>query len=192
MTAYQKFKKLKIDFPAIGFEPAGDDCKYFCTPIGANIIGRAGVDGIHYCFVRGQGEMVFAVNPSNEVGKNVFPIANTFADLLSLLLSCGGMAAIEQSHMWDEEQFEEFVAENQPTPAQLAVFDVLRDKLGITAVLQYFFDDKFQSRHYRTQRSLCNERGGRYEKTNMETTSCCSLLPGLSWRHYRFGYRYPC
>lgn len=57
MTIYQKFKKLKIDFSAIEFEQAGDDDKYFCTPIGARIIGRAGVDGIHYCFVRGQGDM---------------------------------------------------------------------------------------------------------------------------------------
>ena len=119
-------------------EQANDDDKYFCTPIGARIIGRAGVDGIHYCFVRGQGEMVFAVNPSNEIGRNVFPIANTFEELLSLLLACGSMAAVEQAHMWDEEQFEEFVAENQSTPAQLTVFDVLRDKLGITPMEEPF------------------------------------------------------
>ena len=29
------------------------------------MIGWAGVDVIHYCFVRGVGEMVFAVNPTN-------------------------------------------------------------------------------------------------------------------------------
>jgi len=131
MTIYQKFKKLKIDFSAIEFEQAGNEDKCFCTPIGAHLIGSAGVDGIHYCTVRGQGEMVFAVNPSNEIGKNVYPVANTFEDLLRLLLACGSMAAIEQAHMWDEEQFDAFIAENQPAPAQLEVFDVLRDKLGI-------------------------------------------------------------
>lgn len=138
MTTYQKFRKLKIDFAAIEFEQASNEDKYFCTPIGAHLIGRAGVDGIHYCTVRGQGEMVFAVNPSNEVGKNVFPIANTFDELLSLLLACGSMAAIEQAHMWDEEQFEEFVVKNQPTPPQLAVFDVLREKLGIAPMEEPF------------------------------------------------------
>ena len=138
MTTYQEFKKLKIDFSAIEFEQAGNEDKCFCTPIGAHLIGRAGVDGIHYCTVRGQGEMVFAVNPSNEIGKNVFPVANTFDELLSLLLACGSMAAIEQAHMWDEEQFEEFVAENQPTPLQLTVFDVLREKLGITPMEEPF------------------------------------------------------
>ena len=138
MTTYQKFKKLKIDFSAIEFEQTGNEDKYFCTPIGAHLIGIAGADGTHYCTVWGQGEMVFAVNPSNEIGKNVFPIANTFDELLSLLLACGSMAAIEQVHMWDEEQFEEFVAENQPTSAQLAAFDVLRDKLGITPMEEPF------------------------------------------------------
>ena len=138
MTLYQKFKKLRINFSAIEFEQAGDDDKYFCTPKGAHIIGRADVDGIHYCFVRGQGEMVFAVNPSNDLGKNVYPIANTFEELLSLLLSCGSMAVIEQAHLWDEEQFEEFVAENQPTQAQVAVFHILRDKLGITPMDEPF------------------------------------------------------
>lgn len=148
MTTYQKFKKLKIDFSAIEFETADDDVRYSCTPIGARIIGRAGVDGIHYCFVRGQGEMVFAVNPSNEVGRNVYPIANTFEELLSLLLSCGSMAAIEQAHWWDEEQFEEFVAENQPTPAQQTVFDVLRDKLGITPMEEPFrYLNRLQERY---------------------------------------------
>lgn len=138
MTLYQKFKKLKIDFSAIEFEQAGDDDKYFCTPKGARIIGRAGVDGIHYCFVRGQEEMVFAVSPMNVTGKNVHPIARTFEDLLRLLLACGSMSALEQVHQWDEEQFEEYVADNQPTPAQLAVFDVLRDKLGITPMDEPF------------------------------------------------------
>lgn len=138
MTLYQKFKKLKIDFSAIEFEQTGDDDKYFCTPKGARIIGRAGVDGIHYCFIRGQEEMVFAVSPMNVPGKNVHPIARTFEDLLRLLLACGSMAALEQVHQWDEEQFEEYVAGNQPTPAQVAVFDVLRDKLGITPMEEPF------------------------------------------------------
>ena len=34
MTTYQKFKKLKIDFSAIGLEPAGSEDAYFCTPKG--------------------------------------------------------------------------------------------------------------------------------------------------------------
>lgn len=131
MTIYQKFRKLNIDFAAIGLERTGTEEKYFCTPKGARIIASAGVDGIHYCFVRGQGEMVFVVSPMNETGRNVFPIARTFEDLLGLLMACGSMDAIEQAWQWDEEQFEEYLAAYPAKSEALAVFDVLRDKLGI-------------------------------------------------------------
>lgn len=131
MTLYQKFKKLKINHSAIELGIDGTEEKYFCTPKGARIIGSAGVDGIHYCFVRGQGEMVFAVSPMNTPGKNVFPIARTFEDLLRLLMACGSMAALEQVHQWDEEQFEEYITENRPNEQILDIFDVLKEKLGI-------------------------------------------------------------
>lgn len=74
MTLYQKFKNLKIDHAAIGLrQQKANDTTYFCTPEGAQIIGWGGVDGIHYCFIRGFGEMVFAVNPSNAPGDYVHP-----------------------------------------------------------------------------------------------------------------------
>lgn len=110
MTLYQKFKKLNIDFSAIGLEQRGTEEKYFCTPKGARIIGWAGVDGIHCCFIRGFEEMVFAVSPMNTPGDYVHPIARSFEDLLRLLLACGSMDAIEQTHQWDEGQFDEYVA----------------------------------------------------------------------------------
>ena len=62
MTTYRKFKKLKIDFSAIGLERSGSDSAYFCTPKGARIIGSAAVDGIHYCFVEGQEEALSSVS----------------------------------------------------------------------------------------------------------------------------------
>ena len=131
MNLYREFEKLNIDHAAIGLKVYGTEEPCFCTPKGARIIGSAGLDGIHYCFVRGQGETVFAVNPSNTPGGNVFPIAESFGDLLRLLVACGSMAALEQAHQWDEEQFAEFVADNPPTQTQREIFAVLREKLGI-------------------------------------------------------------
>jgi len=78
MTTYQKFVKSDIDLSALGFERRETNIPYFCTPKGARIIGWAGVDGIHYCFVRGFGETVFAVSPMNG-GDYVHPIARSFA-----------------------------------------------------------------------------------------------------------------
>ncbi|MBQ3077093.1 MAG: hypothetical protein IJC43_04475 [Clostridia bacterium] len=138
MTLYQKFKMLNIDFAAIELDPAVETERYFCTPVGARILAAAGVDGIHYCTIRGQGETVFAVNPMNLPGENVYPIAADFEQLLQMLLAAGSMAAIEQAHRWDEEQFSQFVAENPPTAAQQEAFAVLRDKLGITPLPQPF------------------------------------------------------
>ena len=131
MNLYQQFKKLNIDHSAIGLEPCNTYAPYFCTPKGAKMIGCAGVDGIHYCFVKGFDEMVFAVSPGNLPGEYVHPIARSFADLLSLLLSCGSMDAIEQAHMWDEAAFDGYVAENQPGETQTAAMSAIREQLGI-------------------------------------------------------------
>ena len=51
MIAYQKFKELNIDHPALGLDQNISYTDYFCTPIGAEIIAEAGVEGIHYCFI---------------------------------------------------------------------------------------------------------------------------------------------
>ena len=72
MTLYKKYKKLKIDFSQLSLEPGDTSGGYFCTPKGAEIIGWTGVDGIHCCFVKGFGEMVFAVNPANLPGDYVW------------------------------------------------------------------------------------------------------------------------
>lgn len=138
MTLYQKFRKLKINFSQIGLEQSTMPIQYFCTPRGARIIGESGVDGIHYCFIRGFGEMVFAVNPANMPGDYVHPLAQNFEDLLRLLLACGSMDAIEQAHMWDQVQFDAYIKENQPGAEQIAAMDVMRDKLSVTPMEQPF------------------------------------------------------
>ncbi len=69
---YNKFLEKNIDLASLGIERREDNPSYFCTPRGASIIGWAGVDGIHYCFIRGFGEMVFAVSPM-EIAPNYGP-----------------------------------------------------------------------------------------------------------------------
>ena len=85
-TSYSQFQKKHIDLTPVGLEKSTDPGTYFCTPKGASIIGFAGVDGIHYCFVRGFGEMVFAVSPMNTAPDYVHPLAKDFTDFLRLLL----------------------------------------------------------------------------------------------------------
>ena len=131
MNLYQRFKKLNIDHSTIGLEQCDTYAPYFCTPKGAKVIGCAGVDGIHYCFVKGFDETVFAVSPENLPGEYVHPIARSFEDMLSLLLACGSMDAIEQAHIWDETTFDGYVKENQPGETQAAAMAAIREQLGI-------------------------------------------------------------
>ncbi len=106
---YQEFMREPVDLQAMGIELGGEREPYFCTPRGAEIFGWAGVDGIHYCFVPGFGETVFAVNPMG--ADYVRPLAKNFEDFLRLLLACGDVAALDQAAGWRREEFDTFVAE---------------------------------------------------------------------------------
>lgn len=97
MDDYEKFKCIRTDLASIGLmRDTNEDHFYYCTPIGAEIIGWEGVDGIHYCFIPGFGEMVFAVNPESCCDYNVYPLAKNFMDFLQLVLAANGVTALEQ------------------------------------------------------------------------------------------------
>lgn len=132
MDVYARFLALSIDLTPVGFLVDNDPLPYFCTPKDAVILGRVGVDGIHFCTVPDFGEMVFAVSPMNDIPDLVRPVAKDFTDFLRLLLACGDTAAIEQAWMWSAEQFAAFVADNPPTADGRAVLDTLAEKMQLT------------------------------------------------------------
>lgn len=135
---YKRFLEYNIDLAPVGVEHVEDAPLYFCTPKGSRVIGWAGVDGIHYCFIRGFSDMVFAVSPMNEPGKYVHPVARSFTDFLQLLLTCGGAAALEQAWAWEESQFDAFLAKSLPDDEQNNILNILREKLGITPMERPF------------------------------------------------------
>ena len=75
----QEYLEGKFDLSAFGIDRGDEESCYFCTPVGARIIGWTGVDGIHYCTVPQFGDMIFAVSPMN-FGDCVHPIARDFED----------------------------------------------------------------------------------------------------------------
>ena len=129
--AYQQFLKSGIDLAPLGIERREENIPYFCTPKGADVIGWTGGDGIHYCFVRGFGGMVFAVSPMNGGSDCVHPVAENFADFLRLLIACGGESAIEQAWQWSREQFDAFLQEYPPSDQAKAVSAQITEKLGL-------------------------------------------------------------
>lgn len=133
MMLYEKFKNMDIDFSQLSLEQGDTHSDYFCTPKGARVIGWAGIDGIHCCFVKGFGEMVFAVNPSNLPEDYVHPLARSFEDFLRLILACG-LDAAEQAWMWNQGEFDGFLETYPPTPEQRAALDALRDGLELAPI----------------------------------------------------------
>lgn len=133
MTLYERYQQRDIDYSQLGLLPADGGDRYFCTPRGAEIIGREGVDGIHYCFVAGYGEMVFSVNPMNLPGEYVHPLARTFEDFLRLLLACNGLNVLEQAYRMDRAAFEcETWEAGFFEDEQLKAREDLKTKLGLT------------------------------------------------------------
>ncbi len=130
-TLYQKFKNLPVKFSAIGLEQTPATSDYFCTPKGANIIGWAGVDGIHYCFLEGFGDMVFAVSPCNLPGDYVHPLAENFEDFLRLMLMCSGLDAMEQLHGWSKDTFEKYMTETRVSIEQKEIFQMISEELHL-------------------------------------------------------------
>lgn len=138
MTLYERFLALGLDLGPLGFGAGSARSGYDCTPPGAQVLGWAGVDGIHYCSVPGFGEMVFAVSPMELPGDTVHPVARSFEDFLCLLLACGSCAALDQAHGWTQAQFEQFLVENRPDAAQTSLLAQLSDGLGLAPMEQPF------------------------------------------------------
>ncbi|USF28592.1 hypothetical protein N510_003555 [Firmicutes bacterium ASF500] len=133
---YEKYKNLKIDGSWIGLE-TGAQTPYFCTPIGAEIIGWD--NGIHYCFIKGFGDMVFCVNPEPCCDYNVYPIARNFCDFLGLILATGNTNTLQQIIWWDKKRFEDFVnsteeQEYRVRPEVQGVLSTIRKGIDITPI----------------------------------------------------------
>lgn len=129
---YAQFSKYHMDLRPLGIEKGEPRSHYFCTPKGAKLIGWAGVDGIHFCFLRKYGEMVFAVSPMNAQKDYVHPLAASFEDFLRLLLACGDAAALEQLHGWSRSQFDDFLLKNPPVAKHRELLDKISAKCPLT------------------------------------------------------------
>lgn len=195
---YKEFLEKDLDLAPLGVERNASFERYFCTPLGAVIIGSSGVDGIHFCMINDFGEMVFAVSPLNGVGSYVHPIAENFADFLSLLVTVGGSDAIEQAWMCSPETFDRFLRENPPTEEQKKTIQQLRHDLSVPLMdhpfayiqrLQASFDAskiKFTDEYYDVvgekpdvpaePQGFSVDFGGGFRKARSEKTRPCREL----------------
>lgn len=140
-NAYTTFRNSGIDTACLGLEQQ-EMFEYYCTPVGADVIGWTW-GGVHYCFIPGFGEMVFAVDPENYCGHNVFPLANNFADFIGLILATKNTNALLQIINWDKDQFLQYLNDPEEvayTSSQKVsdTLDILHTSLGIDPISNPF------------------------------------------------------
>ena len=159
---YERYNGLAIDGALIALSRQDNVTPYFCYPLNAQPIGYEGC--IMYCFIEGYGEMVFAANPESCAAQYVYPLADSFADFLRLILACGSVNPIEQIVWMNRTQFEEHLKEEAgiQTPRQKETLALLAQKLalqplpdpfGYVKALQAGFDDSlihYSSDYYDT------------------------------------------
>ena len=133
------FSALNIDFDAICLmEPGVHQQPYFCTPVGAEYVGRLMVDGIHFILLPGD-ERVFCVDPSmGEPGTYVLPVAADFRGFLSYILYCKSSNPISQIAWLTEDRYRQLLAEEEQAewPGSDAFF--ARQKEALETIAQTF------------------------------------------------------
>lgn len=137
---YEKYRNMTLDTSWLGLAKE-EDYHYFCTPVGAEIIGWD--NGIHYCFIRGFDEMVFAVTPESSCDYHVYPLAKSFTDFIGLVLACNGANTLQQIILWDKQQFLAFMSDpNEMDYAKSlevsTALAALQDGLGIAPMAEPF------------------------------------------------------
>ena len=178
---YTEFKRMHIDLGALGAEGGRNAVRYTCTPKGAKIFGWAGVDGIHFCTVKGYGETIFSVSPMNPGQDCVQPLARDMGDFLRLLLACGDTAALEQAWMWTEAQFEEYLREYPPTDEQRAVMREIEEKCGLTPMEEPW-------RYLKKVRAETDCSGLRFEKEYEELLHPVKCEPQEWAVYFEYGF----
>ena len=109
----------------------------FLHPKGANIFGWAGVDGIHFCFVRGFGTQIFAVSPANAPGNSYTRLRRILRIFSGCCWPAGDSAALEQAWMWDEGTFDTFLSgKTRLRREQRSVLEQLSETLDLTPMEQ--------------------------------------------------------
>ena len=126
-TTYEKLKNSSLDISDLGLIIGMETSESVFTPLGATVIGWAGVDGIHFCFVEGFWETVFAVNPTAAPGKHIHPVAKNLSDFLGLILACRGTAAVARAWSWTKYDFQHFVDSTPLSRKQQSICSALKN-----------------------------------------------------------------
>lgn len=109
MTLYEQFIDSSLDTAGIGLDCSAGSDALICTPLHASIIGWANPGGLHFCFVDGLGEVVFAVDPLASDDCRIQPIAEDFHAFLGLIIRCRGTGLLSATGIHSQSSFEQAI-----------------------------------------------------------------------------------
>lgn len=114
MGILDRIYEVENELNALGLMRTKDFPDYFCTPLNAVIFAHLGIDGIHYCIIKGENDIenspVYVVSPMMPehyvelVGRNL-------TDFLSLVISCKDASALEYISYASKNKFEKYIDE---------------------------------------------------------------------------------
>ncbi len=136
---YKRYQELDIESNYIDFEKGDSEGGYFCTPVGATVLGW--YNSVHYCTIKGFGDLVFCVEPDCLGEHYVFPVADNFRDFLGLLLTVKTATVLEQIILWNKHQFDDFIKSPDALPFEKetnTVLDTIKAKLEISPIENAF------------------------------------------------------
>lgn len=108
----EKLKNLPVNLDTVGLGQTEEFAPYFCTPMGAELVGSIGCDGVHFVMLP-EDERIFCVDPAmGEPGTYVLPVAETLSRFLSYVLYCRDANPISQIWWLSEERFRGLLLED--------------------------------------------------------------------------------
>lgn len=126
----QVFRNLRIGHGLFSLYQ-GEDCPDFCTPLGAELVGRIGCDGVHVILLPGD-ERVYCVDPMG--GSHVLPVGTDFREFVSFLRDANPLSPLS----WlGEEAFRELLREDRGTGSSLGP-EVLEKREQALAPVDFF------------------------------------------------------
>lgn len=143
MKIIDKFNGIKADLSYIGLR-RDEFPSYFCTPLNSVIFASLGVDGIHFCILPSKDDSTLENSPVYIVSPcmpdhYVEPIADSFTEFLSLVLTTKDAGAMECISYMTKEAFNNYLkdipVEEEET---IQAVNAIKENFGLEGILDVY------------------------------------------------------
>ena len=131
---YQQFRQSSLDLTPLGLQTGSEITDSVFTPIGGRILAWMTNSPAHFCQVEGMGSTVYAVNPEEEPGSHIHPVAADLSEFIGLLVRCKDAELILNAHRWSKVRFDALAEQVVPSTKAQSVLRALQNTYSPTPV----------------------------------------------------------